>query len=340
MSQFKSAGVYATLIGFLLAAACLPARAAEHGPITLYSGQHQQMVRLLVSAFEKQTGIEVRVRDGSGPELANQIIREGERTPADVFFTENSPELVHLENKGLLARVDAQTLSAVPSQYSSADGRWVGVLARENVLTYNPKLVDEDDLPASILDLAKPQWKDMVGIHVTSADVMPVIKAIAIENGHDAALGWLTGIKQNAKLYQHNSGTVNAVNNADVAIGISNSYYYYRLRMQVGKQDMVSRVYHFRNGDPGGLINISGAAVLKYANHPEAAQQLLAFMVSEKAQQMLAQSTVDFEYPLRSGVAANPQLRPLDELQPPQLSVDQIGDDSEALQLLQQAGLM
>lgn len=339
MLYTQSVKVFAALLGLVLAVSCLPAAAAQ-GPITLYAGQHQQMVRLLVSAFEKQTGIEVQVRNGGGPELANQIIREGKQTPADVFFTENSPELVHLQEKGLLAPVDKDTLRAIPSRYNSDKGRWVGVLARENVLTYDPKLVDPSNLPDSILDLAKPKWQGRIGIHLTSPDIMPVIKAVALEKGRDAALKWLKGIKHNAKLYQHSSGLVNAVNNGDVAIGISNSYYYYRLREQVGKDKMVGRVHHFRNGDPGGLVNISGAAVLKHAPHRKAAQKLLAFMVSHKAQKMLAQSTIDFEYPLRRGVTANPQLKPMDKLESPEIPVDQLGDNSEAMKLLQQAGLM
>jgi iron(III) transport system substrate-binding protein len=103
---------------------------------------------------------------------------------------------------------------------------------------------------------------------------------------------------------------------------------------------MASRVYHFKHGDPGALINISGAAVLKHAPHPQAAQRLLAFMVSPKAQRLLAHSTIDFEYPLRPGVSANKQLKPFNELQPPKITVSQLGDNREALQLLQQAGLL
>lgn len=340
MSYLKSARACVVLMALLAIVFCTPVVAAESGTVTLYAGQHQQMVRLLVMAFEKQTGIQVKVRNGEGPELANQIIREGKQTPADVFFTENSPALVHLQESGLLAPVDEKTFKAIPARFSSDKGLWVGVLARENVLTYNPRLVNERVLPDSILDLAKPKWQGKIGVHLTSPDFMPVIKAIALEKGRDAALAWLQGVKRNAKLYQHSSGLVNAVNNGDVAIGISNSYYYYRLREQVGKTNMVSRVYHFGNGDPGGLINVSGAAVLKYARHPQAGQKLLAFMVSRKTQAMLAQSAVDFEYPLRAGIAANPQLKPMDELEPPKISVEQLGDNQEALTLLQQAGLM
>jgi iron(III) transport system substrate-binding protein len=317
-----------------------PALAAGKPTLTLYAGQHQQMVRLIVAAFEKDTGIDVKVRSGEGTELANTIIREGKHTPADVFFTENSPGLELLQEKGLLAPVDAATLKQIPAQYSSGKGRWVGVLARENVLTYNPKMIKKSELPASILDLAKPKWKGKIGIHLTSTDIMPLIRTIAVLDGRKAALHWLRGIKRNAKLYQGSPGVVAAVNKGDVAIGISNSYYYYRMREEIGKSHTVSRVYHFEHGDPGGLVNISGAAALKYAPHPKLAQKFLAFLVSKKAQTLLAQSTVDFEYPLRPGIAANPQLKPFDELEPPHITVEQLGDDREALQLLQEVGLL
>lgn len=335
--------LFAIALGFGMAAAFAapsPAQASDDATLTLYSGQHQQMVRLIVAAFEKKTGINVKVRTGGGPELANTIMREGEATPADVFFTENSPELERLQEMSLLAPVKQSTLTQIPEQYRSAKGFWVGVLARENVLTYNPNMVKKSALPDSILDLAKPQWKGKIGVHLTSPDIMPLIRTVAVKDGQDKALEWLKGIKKNAKLYQHSSGLVAAVNNGDVAIGISNSYYYYRLRESVGKKSMTSRVYHFKNGDPGGLINVSGAAVLKHAPHPKAAQKFLAFMVSEKAQNLLAQSKIDFEYPLRPGVPASPQLKPLDQLEPPKISVKQLGDNREALQLLQEAGLL
>ncbi|MGH8279160.1 MAG: extracellular solute-binding protein [Gammaproteobacteria bacterium] len=327
------------LLGGAAQFALAPAASAAES-LTLYAGQHQQMVRLLTETFENETGIHVNVRYGGGSELAHQTILENQRTPADVYFTENSPELMRLQEKGLLAPVDKATLRQIPARYNSDKGEWVGVLARENVLTYNPKLVQESALPKSILDLAKPEWKGKIGIHLTSGDIMPLIRAIAVKYGRPAALQWIEGVKNNAKLYQKNSGTVLAVNNGDVAVGVSNSYYYYRLRQQLGAERMVSRVYHFSHGDPGGVINVSGAGVMKYAPHPAAAQKLLAFLVSAQAQNLLAHSAIDYEYPLRPGVAADAALKPLDQLQPPPITVAQLGDNSEVLKLLQQAGVL
>ncbi len=334
-------GIGAWVAGLLVLAGLAVAPAAlAADTLTLYAGQHEQMVRLLVAAFEKQSGIHVEVRYGEGPELANQLILEGKRTPADAFFTENSPELMRLQEKGLLAPVDKSTLAQIPARYSSDKGDWVGVLARENVLTYNPKLIKPSELPKSLLDLAKPAWKGKIAIAPPDADFLPLVRAVAVTKGRAVALQWLEGLKRNAQIFNDDEGVAAAVNKGAVAVGIINNYYYYRLRQQVGPAAIHSGIYHFSNGDVGGLINISGAGVLKYARHPKAAQRLLAFMVSDYAQNLLARSTVDFEYPLRPGVAANRVLKPFDQLQPPHITVSHLGNNSAALALLQQAGLL
>lgn len=321
-------------------AAALPVRAADPVTLTLYNAQHEQTANLLIAAFTKATGIAVRVHSGEGPEIANQILREGAASPADVYFTENSPELVRLDEKGLLAKVDAATLAKVPAQYSAPDGDWVGVLARENVLAYDPALIAESKLPASLLDLAQPAWKGKVAIAPSDADFLPLVSAVAALKGKAAALAWLQGLKRNAQVFDDDEGVVAAVDRGAVATGIINNYYWARLRAEEGAANMHSRIYHFGGGDVGALVNVSGAAVLRSSKQPEAAQRFLAFLVSKPVQEMLGRSDIDFEYPLAEGVAPNPLLKPLDQLQSPKISMAQLGDDQEAAHLLRQAGLI
>ncbi len=117
MKRWIALGVLsAGLAGFALSPA--PARAQT---LILYSAQHPQVDAMLMAAFTKQTGIQVQVREGEGPDIAAQILQEGADSPADVFFTENSPELNLLDEKGMLAPVDPSTLAQVPAQYSAAD---------------------------------------------------------------------------------------------------------------------------------------------------------------------------------------------------------------------------
>ncbi len=329
----------ASVSALALALAMTPA-AGHAETLTLYSAQHEQVVDMLTAAFTKQTGIKVVVHEGEGPDIASQILTEGANSPADVFFTENSPELNLLDEKGLLAPVAPPTLAQVPAKDNASDGDWLGVLARENVIDYNPALISKSAMPAALLDLAGPSWQGKIGIAPSDADFLPLVSAMIKQYGTDKTLAWLRGLKTNGKIYEDDEGVVAAVARGDVAAGIVNNYYWARLETDLGPAKIDSTLYHFKGGDIGGLINISGAAVLKSSHHQAAAQKFLAFLVSQKAQTALGLSTVDYEYPLRPGVAPNRLLTPMAALQPPSISPAALGDDREAGALLQQAGLL
>jgi iron(III) transport system substrate-binding protein len=329
-----------TAVGAALAVAAQSGAGQAAEPITLYNAQHPQVVEMLTKMFTDETGIAVRVRSGEPPEIASQIAEEGERSPADVFFTANSPELVLLDEKGLLDKVPAATAARIPAKYSARDGDWIGVLARENVLAFNTAMIKESALPASLMDLAKPEWKGRVAIAPSDADFLPLVAAVATTKGEAAALDWLKGLKENAEVFDDNEGVMAAVDRGAVATGIVNNYYWARLRAENGAANMRSEIHHFAGGDVGALVNVSGAAVLKSSAHKEAAQRFLAFLVSEPAQHALAESEIAYEYPLVPGIAANPLLKPLDRLQPPELDPADLGDDQRAAQLLRQAGLI
>ncbi len=331
--------ILASVVGsFLLLAA--PKAAEAKTVLTLYNGQHPQVVQMLTKAFTAETGIAVRVHSGEGPEIANQILREGKSSPADVVFVENSPELTLLDEHHLLAPVPGATLARVPRRDSAPKGNWLGVLARQNVLTWNPSLVHRQDLPKTLLALAEPAWKGKVAIAPSDADFLPLVGAVIHVDGKAKALAWLEGLKRNAKIYQDDESVVAAVNRGSVATGIINNYYWARLRTELGAARTPSRIAHFAPGDVGNLINVSGAGVLESSRHKQEAQRFLAFLVSRQAQEMLAKSSVDYEYPLRPGVAPNQLLAPMDSLHPPAIAPAQIGDDRAAARLLQQAGLI
>ena len=113
--------------------------------------------RRLAPKFEKETGIEVELRNGTDSELAAQLIQEGDASPADVFLTENTPAMSAVEQAGLFAPLDAQGHRPDPAPVPPESGLWTGFVARSTVLVYNPSLISEDELPASIMDLADPE---------------------------------------------------------------------------------------------------------------------------------------------------------------------------------------
>lgn len=309
--------------------------------LVLYNGQHEQTTQALVSAFEKQTGITVTVRNGDEDQLAEQIMQEGSHSPADVFYTENSPALMKLAGQHLLAPVDSGTLAAVPSGDNSPAGNWVGVSARVSVLVYNTTALKPSQLPSSVMDLANPKWAGKLGIAPGETDFQPIITSIADKYGSAAALAWLKAVKSNAgsHVYPDNETITSEVNSGQVQIGLINHYYWYRLRAEIGASAMHSALHYFAAGDPGYVLDVSGAGILASSTHQAAAQKFLAFLVSAAGQRIISQ-TDSFEYPLRPGVAANSQLPPLTSLHPDLAdTIAKLGDGSTALQLLQQAQL-
>jgi iron(III) transport system substrate-binding protein len=325
--------------GAALALAACGSSKSGANELTLYNGQHEQTTALLVHDFERKTDIKVRIRSADEATLANQIIQEGSNSPADVFYTENSPALEALGEKGLLAPVESATLAAVPKSDSSQRGDWVGVSARVSEAVYNVAAMKGHRLPGSVIELAEPNFKGLVGFAPSETDFQPLVTAILKLKGREAAKAWLEGIKENGRIYPDNETVVAQVNNGESAVGPINHYYWYRLRREQGEAGMHSRLLAYPKGDPGNLINVSGAAVLRSSAKQADAQKLLAYLVSEAGQKALAGSD-SYEYPLRPGIKPPAGLTPLSSFGASSLTPAQLGDGHEALELEQQVGLL
>jgi iron(III) transport system substrate-binding protein len=180
--------------GSTAAGAAGGAGTAAAGRLTVYNAQHEALTKEWVDAFSKQTGITVTIRNGSDTELSNQIIQEGNASPADVFLTENSPAMTQVEKAGLFAAVDPSTLAQVPDGFKPSTGKWTGIAARSTVLVYDKRKLAENQLPASMLDLAKPEWQGRWAASPTGADFQAIVSALLELKGEAATTAWLTAM--------------------------------------------------------------------------------------------------------------------------------------------------
>ncbi|HWF42131.1 MAG TPA: extracellular solute-binding protein [Acidothermaceae bacterium] len=310
--------------------------------ITLYNAQHEQTTDALATAFTKQTGIKVKVRSNGEDVLTAQLEQEGSKSPADVFYTENSPWLAQLDEKHLLAPIDAASLQQVPATDSASTGDWIAVSARVSVLVYNKDKLTAAQLPTSIMDLADPKWKGKLELAPAETDFWPIVSSVAKTYGDAKALAWLKGLKSNAAPNDNipdNETVVSDVNKGTAEMGLINHYYFYRLQTEMGKPAVHSALSFFAPHDPGYLLDISGAGILKSSKHLAAAQKFVAFITSAAGQTILANSD-SFEYPIGDHVAASPELPPFSSLQPSSFSVADLGTGEDAKTLLQEAQLL
>ncbi len=330
-----SAAVAAVALALPLLTAC----GGEDEPsLVVYNAQHEELIDEVAAAFTKETGIKVQLRNGSDLELANQLAAEGAASPADVFLTENSPAMTLVDTKGLFAQLDQSTLDKVPAAYRPDDGEWTGFAARSTVLVYNTDMLDEDELPESLLDLAEPEWKGKVSFSPTGADFQAIVSAVLATEGTEATRAWLAGLKANGTVYDGNNVVLQSVNSGQRATGVIYHYYWYRDQEESGENSDSSQLHFFGDKDPGAFISVSGAGVLKSSDDPGDAAEFVDFLVSQQGQQVIADSYA-LEYTLNPDVELGRGVKGLADLDPPDVDVSDL-NGPEVVDLMQEAGFL
>jgi iron(III) transport system substrate-binding protein len=306
--------------------------------LLIYNAQHESLTKEWIDAFTKETGIKVTYRQGGDTELGNQLVAERGESPADVFLTENSPAMAAVERAGLFADLAQETLNQVPAQYRPSTGKWTGVAARSTVFVYNKSKLQPDQLPKSLLDLQQPQWKGRWGAPPAKADFQAIVAALLQLKGEQATSQWLAAMKSNAVLYNDNIATLKAVNAGEVDGGVIYHYYWFRDQSKTKEMSGNTALHYFKNEDPGAFVSLSGAGVLLSSDKQDQAQQFVRFITGKAGQEVLEKGT-SFEYPVASGVPANPALPPLDSLQAPKVDPSTL-DAQKVTDLMTKAGLL
>lgn len=329
------------LLGLACAVLLSPVLAAcgdDEPTLVVYNAQHEQLLDQLAPAFTKETGIKVELRNGKDLEMSNQLVQEGKASKADVFLTENSPAMSQVEAAGLLDELPADVVAPIPADYRPTSGLWTGFVARSTVLVYNTDKVGPGQLPASILDLAKPEWKGRVAFSPTGADFQAIVAGLLALEGEQTTKAWLEGLKANGKVYDGNNVVLEAVDSGESEVGIVYHYYWERDRKENGDVSDHSQQYYFGHQDPGAFVSVSGAGVLKSSDMVPEARKFVKFLVGEKGQQILADSYA-LEYPLNPAVKLEGVSKPFDALDPPKVNVSEL-DAKAVVDLLTEVGFL
>ncbi|HBU7566084.1 TPA: iron ABC transporter substrate-binding protein [Enterobacter cloacae] len=306
--------------------------------IVVYNAQHENLVKSWVDGFTKETGIKVTLRNGDDSELGNQLVQEGSASPADVFLTENSPSMVLVDNAKLFAPLDAEALKQVPVEYRPAHGRWIGIAARSTVFVYNPEKLSEQQLPKSLMDLAKPEWKGRWAASPSGADFQAIVSAMLALKGEQATLEWLKAMKANFVAYKGNSTVMKAVNAGQIDGGVIYHYYRFVDQSKTGENSKNTKLYYFKHQDPGAFVSLSGGGVLASSKHKAQAQAFIKYITGKEGQESLRTNNA-FEYAVGVNAASNPKLVPLNELDAPKVEPSTL-NSKKVIELMTQAGLL
>jgi iron(III) transport system substrate-binding protein len=306
--------------------------------LTVYSGREEELVAPLFERFERDTGVDVDVRYGDSAELAATIAEEGDNSPADVFFAQDPGSLGAVEEEELLAELPDEILDRVPQRFRDPDGHWVGTSGRARVVAYNTDELSPTELPNSILGYTDPKWKGKIGLPPTNASFQAFVSAMVLTLGEERTRRWLEGIKANdPKLYEKNTPVVEAVAAAEIEVGFVNHYYLYLVKEE--QPDAPVANDFLPDNDPGALVSVAGAGILESAEHDDAAKRFLEFLLSDEGQRFYVEEAEEAEYPLIEGIQPKAGLPPLEQLQGPQIELDELGAQLEkTLELLNEVG--
>ncbi|MGY8879448.1 MAG: iron ABC transporter substrate-binding protein [Dehalococcoidia bacterium] len=305
-------------------------------PLVVYSGRSESLIAPLIADFEEITGEEVLVNYGSTGPLAATLLEEGVNTPADVFFAQDPGGLGAIDS--LLSVLPEDILSSVPAWAQDPENKWVGTSGRARVIVYNTDMLTEADLPDSIEDFAKPEWKGRIGWAPTNGSLHAMITAMRQEWGEDRTKAWLEGIVANEpKIYEKNTPIVAAAGAGEIEVGFVNHYYLHRFIAEQG-ESFAARNYYTRAADSGSVVLVAGIGILEESDNKELAQQFIKFLLSATSQQYFASQT--YEFPLNENAKQNSLLPALEDMTKPSIDLGDLIDLAGTQDLLREVGAL
>ena len=296
----------ALLSSATLAGSAAPAL-AQSGEVNIYSYREQTLVQPLLDKFTAETGIKTNVLF-AGDGLLDRVAAEGELSPADVVLTVDVGNLVGAEERGLTQAITTPLLDErVPAHFRDDNDNWTALSLRARVFYVSKDRVDATVL--SYADIAKPEWKGRLctrpGDHAYNIGL--IAQRIAA-TGLDATRSWLTAVRDNLANPPSGNDRENVKNimsgTCDLAIG--NTYYMGLMLNNDAEPEQkqwaasARIVYPDAEGD-GTQVNVAGGFIAKYAPNPENANALIAFLLSDEAQSIYADT--NYEFPVVPSVA-------------------------------------
>ena len=272
------------ILAYLLAI-LLPATASAE-EVRLYTSVDQPIAAKVIRAFEKQSGITVRMlTDAEATKtvgLAERLRAEKANPRADVWWSNEIFHTIRLANEGILARYESPASQDIPAQFVDGQRRWVAAGIRIRVLLAAESLPVtgyRDLLKAELkgkITLAKPAF-GTTGGHMAALQVLL---------GEQKYLEYLRDLKANGlKVVGANSTAADMVAGGQMLLCFTDNDDAAGVIASGAKVKMV--VPDQGEGGMGTLAMPCSVGLVAGARNEEAGKKLCDFLVSRQVEQML-----------------------------------------------------
>jgi iron(III) transport system substrate-binding protein len=331
-------GIAILSIGF-----AAPAR-AEPKTVTILTDRHQVDDAQVYADFTKETGIAVEVVDREPDVLIDALEPAPAPAPADLVFAVGAAQLCRIADRGALTPLVRDPLiDAIPANMKDPGGRWTALTYWARVLVYRTDRFTREDV-SRYQDLADPKFDGQILARSGASPYNVALTAgLIAEQGLEETETWARAVVSHfARPPQGgDSNQIEALSRGDGGVALVNTRYWGRFAGSTkvtAKETVDGLAVAFPDqAGRGTMIDIAGAGILARAAHPEAARQLLLYLLRGEVQAKLAGTVYD--YPARPDVAAVEPLAALGPFKPDPLPAATQGHfATDAAALLAKAG--
>jgi iron(III) transport system substrate-binding protein len=304
----KKALLIFTLI-LILVSSAVSAFAEE---IVVYSARKESLTKIPFNEFFRDTGIRIKLVTGNISDLLYRLQKEGENSPADMLITVDAGSLWKATLADLFQPINSDTLKKnIPSHLRDPQNHWFGLSKRARTIVYSSKRVTPSYL-STYEDLAQLKWQDKICLRTSNkvynqSLVAMMITEHGVERTEEIVKGWVKNLAEEP--FAKDNDVIMAIAEKQCDVGIVNHYYLGRMlkRNPNIPVDLFWPNQGEGEGEGGVYVDISGAGVMKNAKNKDLAVKLLNWLSSEKAQNLFADSNM--EYPVNPSVKPNPQVQ-------------------------------
>jgi iron(III) transport system substrate-binding protein len=276
----------------------LPFAGCARGPeVTVYCAHDREFVEPVLERFTRDTGIRVAVSYDSEANKAvglyEDLVREASRPRCDVHWNNEILATIRLQQKGILQPYASPAAEPFPERYKAKDGSWTAFAARARILIVNTDLVKKEDMPRSLWDLTKPEWKGRIAM------AKPLFGTTATKA---ACLFQVWGATEAEDFYRklHANGIEIVAGNKQVAVAVGSGQYAAGMTdtddafAEIDAGRPVTIVYPDADapadGKRGVLFIPNTVAMIRGCPRPNEARKLIDYLLSPAVEKSLAES--------------------------------------------------
>jgi iron(III) transport system substrate-binding protein len=312
LAQRLSAGLLIPLTLALLLIGSVYPVAAQSAPqvVNIYSARHYGAMEPVFQRFTEETGIEVRLSQGSVQSLIERLRAEGSRTPADILFTIDAGGLWIAAEEGLLQPIDSAVLREnIPANLRDPQGRWFGLSQRARVIVYNPNKVRPSEL-STYAALGDRKWRNRLCLRPSShIYTQSLISSFISLHGEKVTENQIVRpwVRNNPRFIDSDTRILETIAAGGCDVGITNHYY---VAQQLARNpNFPVRIFWPNQNEAGTVVNLSGMGITAAARNRDNAVRLIEWLSVNGQGQGATPDTLsggNYEFPVNPAAPVHP----------------------------------